>query len=383
MCINHKQTKIIIIAHRGASAFRPEHTLAAYELAIAQGADFIEPDLVITRDGVLVARHENELSGTTDVASHSQFSPRFTTKVIDGESISGWFAEDFTLAELKTLRAVERIPDIRPHNTIYNGKFEIPTLKEIIELVNQKSAEVGRKIGIYPETKHPTFFAEEGKYLDGTPINISLGQSLINTLVANKFTDSNRIFIQSFELQNLMELSQIIMPNAGVNIPLVQLFGSTHLPTSSSFERPYDIFYNAQQGADMSAIYGRCLVSAVDGGLDLGTGYGHLASARALNCISRYATGVGPWKNNLLPRVSVGQGMTSQLTGEVTPFVKDAHEAGLLVHPYTLRPEAEFLTLNPDLTPQTLSDEVCQLIDLGVDGLFCDDPGTALHTIQS
>lgn len=157
----------IIIAHRGASAFRPEHTLEAYELAIDLGADFIEPDLVVTRDGILIARHENELSGTTNVAEIDDFSNRKTTKLIDGNTVDGWFAEDFTLAELKTLRVKERIPKIRPHNKQFNGCFEIPTLEEIIDLAKQKTTELGRNIGIYPETKHPTFFAKEGKFFGG------------------------------------------------------------------------------------------------------------------------------------------------------------------------------------------------------------------------
>ncbi|MGK7930999.1 MAG: glycerophosphodiester phosphodiesterase family protein [Microcystaceae cyanobacterium] len=378
---------MMIIGHRGASAFRPEHTLAAYELAIAQGADFIEPDLVITRDKVLIARHENELSSTTDVASRPQFSNRFTTKIIDGNSITGWFAEDFTLAEIKTLRAVERIPETRPHNIVFNGLFKIPTLTEIITLVNQQSAEIGRTIGIYPETKHPTFFAKEGKHLDGSTINVSLGQVLIDTLVANKFTEPNRLFIQSFELENLIELKQKIMPKAGVDIPLVQLFGSTQLPTNSSFARPYDIFYNAQQNADMTAIYGSDLVSAVGGILDMNTGYGHLDNAEALNCISRYANGVGCWKNNLLSRVPIKSPVTEkatfQLIGEVTDFVDDTHKAGLVIHVYTLRPEEKFLSVNEHGIPQTLTDEVHQLINIGVDGVFCDDPHTCRAMLNS
>ncbi|MEA5534539.1 glycerophosphodiester phosphodiesterase family protein [Crocosphaera sp. XPORK-15E] len=384
----------LVIGHRGASAFRPEHTLAAYELAIDLGADFVEPDLVSTRDGVLIARHENDLSGTTDVAS--KFPDRLTTKMIDGDMVTGYFSEDFTLAELKTLRAVERIPGTRPGNTIYDGMFEIPTLEEIIDLVNQKSAETGRDIGIYPETKHPTFFAEEGTFFggaeDGDSINISLGQLLINTLVANNFTDPNRVFIQSFEFANLIELQNTIMPNAGVDIPLVQLYGSTNLPTASSFDRPYDIFFNAQNGADLSAIYGCVFTTAEGGGLDVNTGYGNLDNAATLQCMGdTYAEGVGPWKNSLLPRISIppvdgnGDGnaqITSQLTGEVTPFVDDAHAAGLVVHPYTLRPEEVFLTLNADGTPQTLADEVKQLVGIGVDGLFCDDPGTCRQTVD-
>ncbi|MGK7939181.1 MAG: glycerophosphodiester phosphodiesterase family protein [Crocosphaera sp.] len=379
--------KTLVIAHRGASAFRPEHTLEAYSLAIDLGADFIEPDLVPTRDGILVARHENELSGTTNVADHLEFSNRFTTKFIDGDPVSGWFTEDFTLGELKTLRVKERIPNIRPENTVFDGLFTIPTLEEIIDLVKQKSKETGRKIGIYPETKHPTFFAKEGKFFggneNGSLINISLGKLLINSLFSNNFTDYNRVFIQSFEFENLIELQNQIMPNAGVNFPLIQLYGSTYLPINSGFQRPYDIFFNAKNGENMSTIYGSLATTTQRGLLDTLTGYGHLNNRSTLQWISdTYAQGVGPWKNNFLLRIPInedGEGnnqITTQLTGEVTSFVKDAHSAGLLVHCYTLRPEKRYLTLKPNGIPQSAREEVLQLIEIGVDGLFCDDPRT-------
>ncbi|RZM31129.1 MAG: hypothetical protein EOP67_34635, partial [Sphingomonas sp.] len=163
---NPPSTPPIVIAHRGASGLRPEHTLAAYDLAIDQGADFIEPDLVPTKDDVLVARHENAIADTTDVADHPEFASRRTTKTIDGHNLTGWFVEDFTLAELKTLRAKERLPKLRPANTAYDGRFEIPTLAEIIALAKRRSAETGRTIGIYPETKHPTYFAGIGHPTD-------------------------------------------------------------------------------------------------------------------------------------------------------------------------------------------------------------------------
>ena len=159
----------IVIAHRGASGYRPEHTLEAYELAIQQGADYIEPDLVSTKDGVLVARHENEISGTTDVADHPEFAARRTTKVVDGRSITGWFTEDFALAELKTLRAKERIPDLRPDNAKYDGRFEVPTLQEVINLVGRESVRRHRVIGIAPETKHPTYFDSVRAVPGGAP----------------------------------------------------------------------------------------------------------------------------------------------------------------------------------------------------------------------
>jgi len=375
----------IVIGHRGASGFRPEHTLAAYELAIQQGADFIEPDLVATKDGVLIARHENEISGTTDVASRPEFADRKTTKVIDGVEIEGWFTEDFTLAEIKTLRAKERIPSVRPQNTQFDGQFQIPTLAEVINLVKQVEAQTGRKIGIYPETKHPTYFAEEGKFLDGSSISISLGQLLIDTLVAENFTDPNRIFIQSFEFANLIELQNEIMPAAGVDIPLVQLYGDTtdaFVQPSSSFSRPYDMIYNAAEGNDLRDIYGR-LARLVR--ITPTTGYGDLIARRVINYISRsYAEGIGPWKNSFLLREPIsppvdgnGDGkaeITTRLTGEVDRFVFFALRRGLEVHPYTLRSEEQFLTLNPDGTPQTIIDEVVQLLELGVTGFFIDQP---------
>ena len=164
-----------MIGHRGASGYRPEHTLAAYGLAIAQCADFIEPDLVSTGDGVLVARHENEIGGTTDVASHPEFAARRTTKMIDGVSVTGWFAEDFTLAELQTLRARERLPAVRPANTAFDGQFEVPSFQQVIDLARRSRTCDGRPVGIYPETKHPSYF-------DG--IGLSLEEPLVETLRA-------------------------------------------------------------------------------------------------------------------------------------------------------------------------------------------------------
>src|SRR5262249_48138119 len=154
--------RTLVIGHRGASGYRPEHTLASYELAARMGADFIEPDLVSTKDHKLVARHEPEISGTTDVASRPEFASRKTTVVLDGVPVTGWFTHDFTLAELKTLRAVERLPSVRQRNTIYNGLFEVPTLQEVLDLRARLSSELGRTIGVYPETKHPTYFRNLG-----------------------------------------------------------------------------------------------------------------------------------------------------------------------------------------------------------------------------
>jgi glycerophosphoryl diester phosphodiesterase len=199
----------LVIGHRGAAGYRPEHTLASYRLAIEMGADYVEPDLVSTKDGVLVARHENEISGTTDVADHPEFADRHTTKAIDGNTVSGWFTEDFTLAELKTLRAKERLPEVRPQNTRYDGRFEVPTLEEVLDLVERESRKRGEVIGVYPETKHPSYFRS---------IGLPLEEPLVKALRAHHLDRPNaEVFIQSFEQDNLRALSQ------EVRVPLVQL----------------------------------------------------------------------------------------------------------------------------------------------------------------
>ncbi|MGI8935886.1 MAG: esterase-like activity of phytase family protein [Phormidesmis sp.] len=386
----------LVIGHRGASGSRPEHTLASYELAIDLGADFIEPDLVVTKDGVLVARHENEISGTTDVSDRPEFADRQTTKTIDGSELTGWFVEDFTLAELKTLRAKERIPGVRPDNTAFDGQSEIPTLTEVIDLVKSVEAETGKQIGIYPETKHPPFLSKEGSYLDGTPIDQDTSQLLIDTLIAEGFTDPNRIFIQSFEVQNLIEIQSRLDAEGLGDIPIVQLYGDTTaaaIPTDP-FSFPYDIRYNVAQGNDLAAIYGQDFLDAVEQPLSENTVYADLDDEKILQVISDlYAEGAGPWKNNFLLRNPLetpvdgnGDGtaeINTQLTGEVTSFVDDAHDAGLQVHPYTLRAEEPFLTLNADGTPQTLEDEIVQLIQIGVDGFFTDFPGIGAEVVDA
>ena len=194
----------LVIAHRGASGYRPEHTIAAYRLAIQMGADYIEPDLVSTKDGVLVARHENEIGGTTDVSEHPEFASRRTTKVIDGSALTGWFTEDFTLAELKTLRAVERIPAIRQENTVYNGRFEVPTLQEVIDLARFAGKRAKRTIGIYPETKHPTYFDS---------IGLSLEEPLVSVLRSNGLAHrKSAVFVQSFETTNPVSYTHLTLP---------------------------------------------------------------------------------------------------------------------------------------------------------------------------
>jgi glycerophosphoryl diester phosphodiesterase len=324
----------LVIAHRGASGYRPEHTLAAYALGARMGADYIEPDLVITKDGVLVARHEPEIGGTTDVADHPEFADRRTTKTIDGVPFTGWFTEDFTLAELKTLRARERIPGTRQRNTLYNDRYEIPTLQEVIDLSRRLSRELDRPIGIYPETKHPTYFRT---------IGLNLEDPLVRTLRRNDLDErKSKVFVQSFEVSNLKELDDRI------DTPIVQLFGGRTA-------RPADFVEDNDPRT-----------------------YGDLATPAGLREIARYADGVGPSKDYIVPRNSDGSSGTS------TTFVADAHRVDLLVHPYTFRNENQFLPaeLRVGSDPNAYGkafDEYDQFFDLGVDGLFSDNADTAVE----
>ncbi|MDJ0552974.1 MAG: glycerophosphodiester phosphodiesterase family protein [Microcoleaceae cyanobacterium MO_207.B10] len=365
----------IVIGHRGASGDFPEHTLEAYRLAIVQGADFVEPDLVITADGVLIARHEPLLDDTTNVADVFGLE-RQSTKSLDGVETTGYFAEDFTLAEIKQLRAVQS-RDFRDPS--FDGLFEIPTFQEVIELVQEMEG-FGFEVGIYPETKHPTFFDQQ---------NLSLEEPLIQTLQDTGFTDPDRIFIQSFEFANLIDLQEQLDDAELGDIPLVQLYGNTTdgADPTANFSFPFDIRFNIAAGNDLVDIYGQEFLDALDEPLSANTVYADLDSAVFLEVISDlYAEGAGPWKNNILLRESItpavdGNGdsvaeITSQLTGVVTSFIEDAHDAGLQVHPYTLRDEERFLTLTEDGTPQTAGEEFEQLIEIGADGFFTDFPAT-------
>lgn len=373
----------LVIGHRGASAYRPEHTLASYKLAVDLGADFVEPDLVVTKDGVLIARHEPELGGTTDVKDHPEFADRQTTKLLDGVPVTGWFAEDFTLAEIKTLYARERIPEIRPDNTTYNDLYRIPTFTEVIDLVKQEEVETGRKIGIIPETKHPTYFEFEGSHLDGTPIHQDTSMLMVQDFVREHFTDPSRIIVQSFETANLIDLQTRIMPEAGIDLPLVQLMN----------EGGYDIIFNfdpakASLGGNPSAYAGfdfpLSAASPTNG--DLYTP----AALRAMQAL--YAEAIGPFKDDLLPTRALttpvdgnGDGeaqIASQVIGTVTPLLHDAHAAGLKVIIYTLRPEEAFQALNPDSSPRPLQDEYRTFIDLGVDGFFTDAPDLGRQAVE-
>ncbi|MDB5973066.1 MAG: glycerophosphodiester phosphodiesterase [Hydrocarboniphaga sp.] len=329
---------VLVIGHRGAPAYRPEHTIASYTLAIEYGADVIEPDLVATQDGELVARHENEISGTTDVAGHPEFASRKATKTIDGVALSGWFTEDFTLAELRTLRAKERIPDIRPDNTRYNGLYLIPTFQEVIDLAKAKTLETGRTITIYPETKHPSYFQS---------IGLPLEQRLLDKLAANGYSGPDAaVFIQSFEVANLKAL------RAKTDLPLIQLL-------SAPPARPYDF------------------VAAGDA-----RGYAELITPAGLAEVASYADGIGPDKNMVIPRDADARLLAP------TSLVADAHAAGLLVHPYTFRPENNFLPADfRSSTDKTARGdaygEITRFLQAGIDGLFSDDAFVARAAVDA
>ncbi|MCW2396237.1 MULTISPECIES: glycerophosphodiester phosphodiesterase [unclassified Sphingobium] len=324
----------LVFAHRGASAMRPEHTLESYGRAIADGADFIEPDLVMTRDGVLVARHENEIGGTIDVAKRPEFADRRTTKQIDGEAVTGWFTEDFSLAELKTLRAVERLGAIRPESQSYDGQFPIPTLDEIIAFVAVQAGTRGKAIGLIPEIKHSTYFAS---------IGLPLEDALLSALAGHDYTRRCPIVIQSFETTNLRAIRQKI--GRPTNIQLLQLF--------ETFDR---------QPAD----------AALDG---LKTTYGDMASPAGLAAIADYADAIGPSSRSVMPLDAEGR------LAKPARLVADAHAAGLRVYLYTFRPENRFLPSdlrgpggeNARHEAGSVA-EIRRYLSLGVDGFFTDDP---------
>ena len=296
----------LVIAHRGASGYRPEHTIAAYELAIEMGADFIEPDLVITRDGVLIARHENDITGTTDVIDRPEFRSRRRTKWVDGREVTGWFAEDFTLEEIKTLRARERL-DFRDQS--FNGRFEIPTFQEILDLARRHG------VGVYPETKFPSYFRSLG---------LPLEEPMVEALHA---AGLRAVFLQSFETGNLKLLKTM------TDLPTIQLLDAGGKPW------------------------------------DLDRTYQDMATPEGLEEIATYADGIGPNKRLIVPAGPGGRLLPP------TSLVEDAHRAGLQVHPWTFRSDAVFLA--PDYEGDPVR-EIEQFLSLGVDGLFTDFPDLAI-----
>ena len=322
---------LLVIGHRGASGYRPEHTLPAYALAVRLGADHIEVDLVPTADGVLVARHENELSGTTDVARRPEFAGRRTTRTVDGVAVTGWFTEDLTLAELRTLRAVERLPDLRTENTAYDGRFAVPTLAEVLELRESLSRDTGREIGIHLELKHPSYFAG---------IGLPPEEPLLTALAAAGLDGPGApVVVASFETTALRQLHA-----EDADLPLLQLLASAGAP--------YDL---AAAGDPRT--------------------YADLAAPAGLAELSAYADVVGPDKRWVVADPGDGS------PGTPTSFVADAHAAGLLVHVWTFRDENAFLPADlqsgtqPDDHGQAVAEQL-RFWATGADGLIVDQPDT-------
>ncbi|MBL1085320.1 glycerophosphodiester phosphodiesterase [Streptomyces actinomycinicus] len=323
-----------IIGHRGASGYRPEHTFGSYNLALDLGADVVEAgDLVPTKDGHLVCRHEPEIGGTTDVAAHPEFADRRTTKVLDGVSTTGWFTEDFTLAELKTLRAVERIPANRPHNTLYNGRWEIPTFEEVLQWQDEQTRKRGRQVWIYPETKHPTYFRKLG---------LGLEERVAKLLRKyGKDTRNSPVILQSFEPSSIQKLNQL------VDNPLVVLL-------SSANSRPWD-FVEANDPRTVA----------------------DLVTPRGLREIAGYAQGIGPTLDLVIPKKADGT------LAEPTTLVSDAHRVGLVLHPYTMRNENPFLPA--EYRKGSAADAYGDVFGAfktyfatGIDGVFTDNADTGL-----
>jgi glycerophosphoryl diester phosphodiesterase len=317
----------LVIAHRGASGYRPEHTLASYTLAIEMGADYIEPDLVATRDGRLIARHEPLLDDTTDVKSRPQFAARRSTRTVDGKSVTGFFASDFTLAEIKQLRAVQANP---ARSKEYDGKFEIPTFEEILDLRERESAKRGRIIGIYPETKHPSF------HLD---LQLPLEERLLDALRKHKLDrPDGPVVIQSFESANLQYL------HTKTKLPLVQLLDDGALQYDAAGKRVVGV--KIPQYSDKR------------GGL----------APKSLEDVAKYANAIGPWKRQIMRDVGAQQLLQSSL-------IEQAHAAGLRVHTYTFRSEPATLAPEYRNDPKL---EYQQFYALGIDGVFSDFPDIAL-----
>lgn len=345
----------LVIGHRGASGYRPDHTLESYKLAIDMGADFIEPDLVATKDGVLVARHEPNITGTTDVATRPEFASRKTTKNVDGVNEEGWFVSDFTLAELKTLRAVQPLSD---RDQSYNGKFQIPTFEEVLDLAKAEGTKAGRTVGVYPETKHPTYHAKLG---------LPLEDRLLAVLAKYGYTTkASPVIVQSFEVSNLKYL------RSKTQVRLVQLVDANDV--------------NADGSMDLTAPYDKPYDFAVAG--DSRT-FASLLTPAGLKEIKTYADGIGPWKPYLIPSKQVdanNDGKPDDLNGDgkiderdrvmmpATSVVKDAHAAGLFVHAYTFRNEAKRLASDFKGDPKA---EYKLFFNLGVDGVFSDFTDTA------
>jgi glycerophosphoryl diester phosphodiesterase len=341
-----KETKPLVIGHRGASGFVPEHTLQSYKLAIKLGADYVEPDLVMTKDHVLIARHEpilgdsdpNTTGDSTNVGDHPEFASRETTRTLDGVPTTGFWAQDFTLAEIKTLGA-RQTRGGRP--TQFNGQFKIPTLQEIINLVKRRSHKLGRRIGIYPETKHPTFHDSQG---------LSLEEPLVQTLKKNGLNSKNSpVFIQSFEQSNLKELNHM------TRVRLIQLMDAndTDANGNPTYAPPFDRPYDWTASGDPTL---------------LARTFGYFATDAGLDEVKTYADGIGPWKVYIIPITGGGGGDPKT----PTDLVARAHARGLLVHTWTFRDDAF-----PSGFLGGPVDELLAFYREGVDGVFADFPDTA------
>jgi glycerophosphoryl diester phosphodiesterase len=320
----------VVYSHRGASGYRPEHTLAAYRLAVEEGADYIEPDLVMTRDGVLVDRHEPEIGGTTDVASHPEFAGRRTAKVLDGTSVTGWWVEDFTLAELRTLRARERLPQLRPESAGYDGRFEVPTLDEVLDLRRELSEQTGRVVGVIPEIKHSAFLHAAG---------FDPEQALMKALTAHGLNRPDaEVWVQSFELAPLVRLDNELGYRAKL-ILLVTAEGS-----------PYDLIAKGDPRT-----------------------YTDLLEPASLKALADDIDGLGVDKRRVIPVAPDGA------LGTPTSLVTDAHEAGLEVVAWTFRAENSFLPADyrkgsDPAAHGRMGEEVTRFLEAGLDGVFCDQP---------
>ncbi len=347
--------KPMVIGHRGASGYLPEHTLASYKKAIEMGADFIEPDLVVTKDGELVARHEPNITATTDVSTRPEFANRKTTRKVDGVAETGWFVTDFTLAELRTLYAKQANP-VRDQS--FNKQFQIPTFREILDLAKTESARTGRTIGVYPETKHPTYHVEAG---------LPIEPRLLKMLAEYGYTSKSApVIIQSFEVANLKELRK----QTGVR--LVQLIDGDGVDAKGNvtlvapFDKPYDFALRKDP-----------------------RNFPDLMTPAGLAEVKTYADGIGPWKPYLQSAAQVmgADGKPKDLNGDgkitdadrvllpPTQVIKNAHAAGLFVHAFTFRNEKELLVSDYKADPKA---EYKRFYELGVDALFSDFPDTAV-----
>ncbi|WP_258025441.1 glycerophosphodiester phosphodiesterase [Streptomyces bambusae] len=327
-----------VIGHRGASGYRPEHTLGSYQLALDLGADVVEQDLVPTRDGHLVCRHENEIGGTTDVADRTEFASRRTTKSIDGVSVTGWFTEDFTLAELKTLRAKERIPALRQRNTLYDGRWEVPTFEEVLRWAEREGRRRGKRVWLHVETKHPSYFRALG---------LGLEEPLARLLRRyGRDRRDSAVFLQSFEPSSIQRLSRL------VSCPRVVLL-------SDANTRPWDF----QQAGDPRTV-------------------ADLVKPAGLAWMAGFAQGIGPTLNLVIPRDAAGK------LGTPTTLVRDAHAQGLVLHPWTARNENSFLPADfrKGTDPAAYGDSFAAYrtyFEQGIDGIFTDNPDTGLLAAEA